>query len=85
MTKKLSNETIKTTVEGDRGRRSIVQALGFSVADAARAAGLSRSKLYEALKAGDLAGRKAGRRTIIEEFELRRWLSNMPSWQPRGH
>ena len=49
---------------------TIPQAIDFS--------GLSRSVIYEALKEGKLHARKAGRRTLIEDAELRRFIGSLP-------
>lgn len=55
-----------------------VSPLAYGIADAVRASGVSRTRLYEALTNGDLAARKAGRRTLIEADELRRWIASQP-------
>lgn len=52
--------------------------LADSVAVAAKRLGISRSAIYLALQAGGLAGRKAGRRTLIERTEQLRWLTSLP-------
>ena len=44
--------------------------------------GLSRSRLYEALKAGELTAKKAGRRTLISFAELEAYLASLPNFQP---
>jgi excisionase family DNA binding protein len=53
--------------------------LAYGVAEAARAAGIGRSTLYEALASGELSARKLGRRTLIPADELRRFLAALPS------
>lgn len=52
--------------------------LAYAFADAARAAGVSKTRLGYALAAGEVTARKAGRRTIIEADELRRWIATWP-------
>lgn len=52
--------------------------IAFSIADAVRAAGVSRTRLYDALARGELEARKAGRRTVIEADALRRWIASWP-------
>lgn len=52
--------------------------IAYTYADAARAAGVSKTRLGYALAAGELTARKAGRRTIIEADELRRWIASWP-------
>lgn len=53
----------------------------FTVADAVRASGLSRTRLYEALAAGDLKARKAGRRTLIARSDLEAFLAALPAYR----
>ena len=52
--------------------------IAYSVEDAGNAVGLSRTRIFEAIKSGELEARKAGRATIIEADELRRWIKSMP-------
>ena len=52
--------------------------LGLGVTDAARAAGVGRTAIYEALKSGTLVARKLGRRTIILVDDLNAWLTSLP-------
>jgi hypothetical protein len=53
---------------------------------AAESTGLSRTRLYGAIKSGELAAKKAGRVTIVEVAELTRWISELPprSRNPRA-
>ena len=48
--------------------------LALSMREAARATGLSRSRLYIEVAQGRLKVRKAGRRTIVTVAELQRFL-----------
>ncbi|WP_421695018.1 helix-turn-helix domain-containing protein [Aestuariivirga sp.] len=50
----------------------------LSVAEAARCANLGRTSLYAAIASGMLKTRKAGRRTLIEVTELRRFIESLP-------
>jgi excisionase family DNA binding protein len=52
--------------------------LVYSIREASAATGLSRSTLYLEIRDGRLAVRKAGRRTIILDEDLRDWLSRLP-------
>lgn len=47
-----------------------------SPAEAARLAGLGRTKLYEAISSRELASFKIGTRRLIRVSELERWLSS---------
>src|SRR5262249_59850468 len=52
--------------------------LAFTIKEAARATGLSRSLLYVAIGRGALRARKCGARTLILDTDLRRFLRNLP-------
>ena len=54
--------------------------LGHSFQSAANTCGIGRSSLYKFAKAGLLKVRKAGRRSIILDEDLREMLTNLPSW-----
>ena len=52
--------------------------LGFSPDEAAESAGVSRTRIFEAIRDGTLTARKAGKQTLIEPDELRRWVRSLP-------
>ena len=53
--------------------------IALSVVEASKLVSISRSKLYLALSAGDLTGRKLGRRTVILRADLDRWVNELPN------
>jgi excisionase family DNA binding protein len=53
--------------------------LAYSVPEAARASGLSRSGLYVAIRAGELPIHKSGRRSIVLADDLRAYLERLPT------
>jgi excisionase family DNA binding protein len=53
--------------------------LGFSPNEAAISAGVSRTKIFEAIRDGALTARKSGKATIIEPSELQRWVRSLPT------
>jgi hypothetical protein len=55
-----------------------VPRLGFSPDEAAQSAGVSRTRIFEAIRDGTLTARKAGKSTVIEIGELRRWVRSLP-------
>ena len=58
---------------------STPDAIAFNPNTAARRVGISRSKIFEAIKEGHLDARKFGRRTVITEDALRAFLAALPS------
>ncbi len=53
--------------------------LAFSVEEAAKAAGLGRTLIFQEIRNGNLIARKIGRRTVILREDLERWLKSRPS------
>lgn len=54
--------------------------LNLQIPEAVEVSGLSRSRIYEALKLGELRAIKAGRRTLIPVSELEAYLASLPSY-----
>ena len=57
--------------------------LSYTPATAAAETGLSRSRIFKALKDGELKGRKAGGSTVILGPDLQAFLDALPEWQPK--
>ena len=55
--------------------------IAITIPDAIKASGMSRTSIYEALKRGDLAALKAGRRTLIPFAELQNYMASLPAYQ----
>ncbi len=53
--------------------------LAHTVEGASRHATCGRTSLYAAIKSGHLKARKIGRRTIVLDEDLRRWLASLPT------
>jgi excisionase family DNA binding protein len=51
----------------------------MSVEEAAKAAGVGRTLLFEEIRKGRITARKVGRRTIIMTAELDAWLKALPT------
>lgn len=58
--------------------------LAHSIHDVTKLTGIGRSFIYEEIKAGRLLIRKAGRRTLIFDADLKAWLASMPANYPRA-
>jgi excisionase family DNA binding protein len=52
--------------------------LSYTPDDAAEATGVSRTRIFMAIRDRELTARKAGKSTVIEAEELRRWLQSLP-------
>lgn len=50
----------------------------YSIAEVCASTGLGRDTVYGAIRAGRLIARKLGRRTIITDNDLRRFLEDLP-------
>lgn len=61
-----------------RDRDSAPIAYG-SIEAAAKAAGISRSALYNEIRAGRIVGRKYGRKVVFERSEIERFLKSLPT------
>lgn len=52
--------------------------LTYTLADAAKVVGRSRSRIKKAIKAGELTIRRDGQFSMIERDELVRWVTSWP-------
>ena len=53
--------------------------IAVGVEDAPSTVGVSRSRIFQAIRDNEITARKAGRSTIIEIDELRRWVKSLPT------
>lgn len=63
---------------GSRRRKSLYDVPGFLLDH-----GISRTRLYEEIKAGRLIARKIGGRTVIDGDDAAAWRASLPIHQPR--
>ena len=54
-----------------------LQMIALSIADFCRLCSVGRTFVYEEIAAGRLRACKAGRRTLIDAAEARRWLASL--------
>jgi excisionase family DNA binding protein len=57
----------------------MMEQIVLSIAEAAAAARISRTKLYELIGAGEVKAIKIGRSTRIVAADLRDWLASLPA------
>ncbi len=53
--------------------------ISYTPEESARVTGRSRTRIFKAIRQGELSARKDGRATIIEAEELRRWVRSFPA------
>lgn len=53
--------------------------LAYSPTTAAIVSGRTRTRIFLAIKNGELAAKKDGKATLIEADELKRWVQQMPA------
>jgi excisionase family DNA binding protein len=58
--------------------------LAFSEPEAAKLAGIGRTKLREEIKDGRLRARRVGKRVIVSADDLRAWLDCLPTVAARA-
>jgi excisionase family DNA binding protein len=51
----------------------------YSIADACAAVRIGKTAIYEAIRSGALRAVKCGRRTLILDEDLRRFMQSLPS------
>jgi excisionase family DNA binding protein len=56
-----------------------MQPIALTIAEACSASRIGRTRLYEAIRAGELRARKHGKRTLVLNDDLRQWLESLPS------
>ena len=52
--------------------------LSYTPDEAAETTGVSRTRIFMAIRDAELTARKAGKSTLIEADELQRWLRSLP-------
>ncbi|MEH2569653.1 hypothetical protein V1289_009280 [Bradyrhizobium sp. AZCC 2289] len=58
--------------------------IAYPPATAAVASGRTRTRIFGAIKSGELIARKDGKATIIEHDELMRWVRSLPIVQAKA-
>lgn len=53
--------------------------LAHTIEQTGKISTLGRTTIYAAIKSGELKARKAGRRTVILDDDLRAWLASLPT------
>jgi hypothetical protein len=57
----------------------VMEPLAVPIEQAPQAAGVARTRIFDAIAKSQLTARKAGKATIIEIPELRRWIRSLPT------
>jgi Helix-turn-helix domain len=61
------------------GLSPLLDHISYTPEESARVTGRSRTRIFKAIREGQLIARKDGRATIIEADELRRWVRSFPA------
>ena len=64
--------------QGD-SERSAASPIAVAIEDAPQIIGVSRTRVFQAVRNKELTIRKAGKSSIIELAELRRWVASLPT------
>lgn len=60
-----------------------MEKIAYSIVEAAKASGVSKSRLYEALNARALVAHKNGSSTVILKSDLEAYLRALPHYRPQ--
>ena len=60
-----------------------MQPMALTISEVCAASRIGRTRVYEAIRSGELPARKHGRRTLVLSDDLRRWLDAMPTINPK--
>jgi excisionase family DNA binding protein len=55
------------------------QPIAYTIKEACTASRTGRTTLYSAIRRKDLVARKLGKKTLILEEDLRRWIEHLPT------
>ncbi len=58
-----------------------MQPMALTIAEVCAVSRIGRTRVYEAIRAGELCARKHGRRTLVLSDDVRRWLESLPAVQ----
>lgn len=53
--------------------------IAYTIKEACTASRTGRTTLYGAIRRGELVARKLGKKTLILENDLRRWIEQLPT------
>lgn len=65
------------------GEDKIMQPIALTIAEVCAASRIGRTRVYEAIRTGELPARKHGRRTLVLSEDVRRWLEALPTIDPK--
>jgi excisionase family DNA binding protein len=75
----VNNSSALTSVPSSEQLRAERKPLAYGIPQVCRLTGLGRTTIYGAIKSGDLTARRYGRRTVVLEHDLLRFLDNLPA------
>ncbi len=75
----LAAETKAPAISVPPGTSKAPEPLAYDVATAARIMGVSKSTIFNELKAGRITAKKLGRKTLLTRAAIDAWLANLPT------
>ena len=75
----MNGANMETNLPRPPNASAINPVIAYAVDAVPGIAGVTRTQVFDAIRAKELTARKRGRRTIIEAGELRRWISTFPT------
>jgi hypothetical protein len=66
-------------IDEQEAAKTSASRIAYAIEDVPSATGLTRTRIFQAIREGQLTARKLGRRTIIEATELRRFIETLPT------
>jgi excisionase family DNA binding protein len=80
----MTTTTKMTSRRRAKPRAAATGRAAYSTAEVAALTGLCRDSVYGAIRAGKLVARKLGKRTLITDADLHRFLDGLPTLPTQG-
>jgi excisionase family DNA binding protein len=72
------------TTPADDGEKIMQNPLALRINEVCAASRIGRTRVYEAIKRGELRARKNGKSTLVLHADLVEWLNGLPSISPKS-
>ena len=75
---------IAGTIPADDGEREMQNPIALRISEVCAASRIGRTKVYEAIKRGELRAKKNGKSTLVLYTDMVEWLNGLPSISPKA-